>query len=112
MHDAVAVLIGGVLPFGAVFIELFFILTSIWLQQFYYIFGFLALVFIILVVTCAEITIVYYHTTLVVTHKLTTFIYFSYMSVLSFGFFILTGTVGFLASLAFVRAIYGSVKID
>ncbi|KAL4269688.1 hypothetical protein GQ457_HM000770 [Hibiscus cannabinus] len=39
-------------------IELFFILTSIWLNQFYYIFGFLFLVFIILLITCAEITIV------------------------------------------------------
>ncbi|CAN6721986.1 unnamed protein product [Malus baccata var. baccata] len=53
-----SILIGGILPFGAVFIELFFILTSIWLNQFYYIFGFLFLVFIILVITCAEITIV------------------------------------------------------
>ncbi|XP_058785966.1 transmembrane 9 superfamily member 8-like [Vicia villosa] len=58
MNPAFSVLIGGILPFGAVFIELFFILTSIWLNQFYYIFGFLFLVFIILVVTCAEITIV------------------------------------------------------
>ncbi|WOH01136.1 hypothetical protein DCAR_0520517 [Daucus carota subsp. sativus] len=58
MHPVFSVLIGGILPFGAVFIELFFILTSIWLQQFYYIFGFLFLVFIILVVTCAEISIV------------------------------------------------------
>ena len=40
MHDVFFVLVGGILPFGAVFIELFFILTSIWLQQFYYIFGF------------------------------------------------------------------------
>ncbi|XP_051204160.1 transmembrane 9 superfamily member 10 [Lolium perenne] len=58
MHPAVLVPIGGVLPFGAVFIELFFILTSIWLHQFYYIFGFLFLVFVILVLTCAEITVV------------------------------------------------------
>jgi transmembrane 9 superfamily protein 2/4 len=58
MHPAVSVLIGGVLPFGAVFIELFFILTSIWLHQFYYIFGFLFLVFVILVITCAEIAVV------------------------------------------------------
>jgi transmembrane 9 superfamily protein 2/4 len=55
---------------------------------------------------------VYYKTKLVVTHKLTTLIYFGYMSLLSFGFFILTGTVGFLACLAFIRTIYGSVKID
>ena len=58
MQPAFAVLVGGILPFGAVFIELFFILSSIWLHQFYYVFGFLLLVFIILVITCAEITIV------------------------------------------------------
>ncbi|KAL1553790.1 Transmembrane 9 superfamily member 8 [Salvia divinorum] len=58
MNPFFSILIGGILPFGAVFIELFFILTSIWLQQFYYIFGFLFLVFLILIVTCAEITVV------------------------------------------------------
>uniref|UniRef100_A0A0D3H328 Transmembrane 9 superfamily member n=1 Tax=Oryza barthii TaxID=65489 RepID=A0A0D3H328_9ORYZ len=58
MNPAFTILIGGILPFGAVFIELFFILTSIWLHQFYYIFGFLFLVFIILIITCAEIAIV------------------------------------------------------
>lgn len=58
MNSVFSILIGGILPFGAVFIELFFILTSIWLHQFYYIFGFLFIVFLILVVTCAEITIV------------------------------------------------------
>ncbi|CAA0401883.1 putative nonaspanin (TM9SF), MFS transporter superfamily [Arabidopsis thaliana] len=58
MNPVFSILIGGILPFGAVFIELFFILTSIWLNQFYYIFGFLFLVFVILIVTCAEITVV------------------------------------------------------
>ncbi|KMZ73403.1 Transmembrane 9 superfamily protein member [Zostera marina] len=58
MSPFFSILVGGILPFGAIFIELFFILTSIWLQQFYYIFGFLFLVFFILIITCAEITIV------------------------------------------------------
>jgi transmembrane 9 superfamily protein 2/4 len=58
MNPIFSILIGGILPFGAVFIELFFILTSIWLNQFYYIFGFLFIVFLILIVTCAEISIV------------------------------------------------------
>lgn len=58
MKPVFSILIGGILPFGAVFIELFFILTSIWLNQFYYIFGFLFIVFVILLITCAEITIV------------------------------------------------------
>merc|ERR1712087_250904 len=52
------VLMGGILPFGAIFIELFFMMTSVWLQRFYYVFGFLALVLLILVITCAEISIV------------------------------------------------------
>jgi transmembrane 9 superfamily member 2/4 len=50
--------IGGVLPFGAVFVELYFILASVWMDQYYYVFGFLLLVFGLLIVTCAEIAIV------------------------------------------------------
>merc|ERR1740121_1411666 len=49
--------VGGILPFGAVFTELFFIMSSLWQHQFYYLFGFLALVLVILVITCAEISI-------------------------------------------------------
>merc|ERR1712137_1259555 len=58
MKSYVTILMGGILPFGAIFIELFFILSSIWQHQFYYMFGFLFVVFLILLVTCAEITIV------------------------------------------------------
>ena len=50
--------VGGILPFGACFVELFFILSSMWMDQYYYVFGFTGLVFIILVATCCEITIV------------------------------------------------------
>ena len=48
----------GILPFGAVFIELYFIFNALWQHQFYYLFGFLFLVFIILVVSCAQIAVV------------------------------------------------------
>ena len=58
MNPLIVTLIGGMLPFGAVFVELFFILTSIWLDQYYYVFGFLLIVVIVLLITCAEITIV------------------------------------------------------
>lgn len=58
MRPVFSILMGGILPFGAIFIELFFILSSIWLHKFYYLFGFLFIVFLILVLTCAEITIV------------------------------------------------------
>eukprot|EP00286_Rhodomonas_abbreviata_P012809 CAMPEP_0181327422 /NCGR_PEP_ID=MMETSP1101-20121128/22094_1 /TAXON_ID=46948 /ORGANISM="Rhodomonas abbreviata, Strain Caron Lab Isolate" /LENGTH=686 /DNA_ID=CAMNT_0023436083 /DNA_START=12 /DNA_END=2072 /DNA_ORIENTATION=+ len=52
------ILVGGILPFGAVFVEVFYVLSSIWLHQFYYLFGFLFLVLLILLMTCAEITVV------------------------------------------------------
>ncbi|KAK2152562.1 hypothetical protein LSH36_325g02079 [Paralvinella palmiformis] len=57
------IVMGGVLPFGCIFIQLFFILNSIWSHQMYYMFGFLFLVFIILLVTCSEATILlcYFH---------------------------------------------------
>lgn len=57
------IIMGGVLPFGCIFIQLFFILNSIWSSQMYYMFGFLFLVFLILVITCSETTILlcYFH---------------------------------------------------
>ncbi|CAK9250325.1 unnamed protein product [Sphagnum jensenii] len=146
MRPAFSILIGGMLPFGAVFIELFFILTSIWLHQFYYIFGFLFIVFLILMVTCAEITIVlcyfqlcsedyqwwwrayltagssalylflyaayYFFAKLDITKVVSGILYFGYMVIISYSFFVLTGTIGFYACYWFVRTIYASVKID
>eukprot|EP01120_Amphizonella_sp_Union-15-10_P007188 TRINITY_DN23_c0_g1_i1.p1 TRINITY_DN23_c0_g1~~TRINITY_DN23_c0_g1_i1.p1 ORF type:complete len:659 (-),score=111.43 TRINITY_DN23_c0_g1_i1:71-1984(-) len=58
MYPVFSILMGGILPFGAVFIELFFIMSSIWLHKFYYLYGFLFIVFLILILTCAEITVV------------------------------------------------------
>ncbi|XP_073987345.1 transmembrane 9 superfamily protein member 2 [Rhodnius prolixus] len=57
------IVMGGVLPFGCIFIQLFFILNSLWSNQMYYMFGFLFLVFLILVITCSETTILlcYFH---------------------------------------------------
>ncbi|KAI4376207.1 hypothetical protein MLD38_013994 [Melastoma candidum] len=146
MNPAFSILIGGILPFGAVFIELFFILTSIWLNQFYYIFGFLFLVFVILLVTCAEISVVlcyfqlcsedylwwwrsyltsgssalylflyatfYFFTKLEITKFVSGVLYFGYMGIVSYAFFVLTGTIGFYACFWFTRLIYSSVKID
>ncbi|PQM37695.1 transmembrane 9 superfamily member 12 [Prunus yedoensis var. nudiflora] len=52
------VLGAGTLPFGTLFIELFFILSSIWLGRFYYVFGFLLIVLLLLVIVCAEVSVV------------------------------------------------------
>jgi transmembrane 9 superfamily protein 2/4 len=57
-HQAFSIALGGILPFGAVCIELYFIMSAIWLHQLYFVFGFLFVVLIILIATCAEITIV------------------------------------------------------
>jgi len=141
-----SILIGGILPFGAVFIEIFFIMSSVWLHQFYYVFGFLFIVFVILIITCAEIAIVmcyfqlcgedwhwwwrsyltagssafylflysilYFVTKLEVVQVVSTVLFFGYMLLVSMAFFVLTGTIGFVACYLFVRKIYSSIHID
>ena len=53
-----SVLLGGILPFGSVCIELFFIMSALWLHQIYYVMGFLLVVLLILAATCAEVAVV------------------------------------------------------
>eukprot|EP00906_Rhabdomonas_costata_P000764 RCo001006 len=52
------VLLGGILPFGSIFIELYFVFTSFWNYKFYYVYGFLFLVFMILLVVLACVSTV------------------------------------------------------
>jgi len=145
-HGIVMSLVGGLLPFGAVFTELFFIMSSLWQHQFYYLFGFLALVLCILMVTCAEISIaltyfqltsedyhwwwrsffasassavyvflysvLYFSTRLQIDKIVPTLLYFGYMSIASVMFGLLTGAIGTISSFFFVKAIYGSIKVD
>ncbi|XP_022124982.1 transmembrane 9 superfamily member 2 [Pieris rapae] len=140
------IIMGGVLPFGCIFIQLFFILNSLWSSQMYYMFGFLFLVFMILVITCSETTILlcYFHlcaedyhwwwraflssgstagylfiycchyfvTKLNIEDAVSTFLYFGYTMIMVFLFFLLTGTIGFMACFWFVRKIYSVVKVD
>ncbi|KAJ3197619.1 transmembrane 9 super member 2 [Irineochytrium annulatum] len=84
-----SILMGGILPFGAIFIELYFIMNSIWFHRVYYVFGFLFIVFLILIITCSEVTILmcYFH-------------------------LCAEGTIGFTACFYFISKIYASIKID
>merc|ERR1719272_2098227 len=139
-------LMGGILPFGAVFTELFFIMSSIWQHQIYYMFGFLVLVLVILILTCAEISIaltyfqltaedyhwwwrsfmssgasgvyvfayagLYFNQRLQIEKVVSVILYFGYMFIMSAVFFMVTGSIGLIATFFFVRAIYGSIKVD
>ncbi len=50
-------LVVGVLPFAAIFIELYFIMNSIWFNQVYYMFGFLFVCYGLMIMSCAAVTI-------------------------------------------------------
>lgn len=58
MEPSVIVMIGGVLPFGSIFIEMYFIFTSFWAYKIYYVYGFMLLVFLILIIVTVCVTIV------------------------------------------------------
>ncbi|KAI1285636.1 Transmembrane 9 superfamily member 3 [Halotydeus destructor] len=62
MEPLIIVLLGGVLPFGSIFIEMYFIFTSFWAYKIYYVYGFMLLVFLILttVVVCVTIVCTYF----------------------------------------------------
>jgi len=149
LHPACTIIMGGLLPFGVMFVEMLFILSSIWQHRFYYMFGFLFLVFAILIVTCAESTVVMCYLHLCAedyrwwwrsfftsgatafyffaygayhyfarahpsaTYDITsTCIYFGYMFIMAYATFVLTGFIGFVSCFAFIKKIYGSIKID
>ncbi|XP_064618041.1 transmembrane 9 superfamily member 3-like [Liolophura sinensis] len=58
MEPAVIVVLGGILPFGSIFIEMYFIFTSFWAYKIYYVYGFMLLVFVILAIVTICVTIV------------------------------------------------------
>ncbi|XP_073978819.1 transmembrane 9 superfamily protein member 3 [Rhodnius prolixus] len=58
MEPTIIVLLGGILPFGSIFIEMYFIFTSFWAYKIYYVYGFMLLVFLILMIVTICVTIV------------------------------------------------------
>lgn len=146
LNPTLGAALAGVVPFAAAYVELFFIMTSLWMDQYYYVFGFTLLVFVILLITCAEITLLLVYSQLCAeNHRwwwfsffapgstalymflysifwfktleaskvfMTYMLYFGYMGLICSALFLITGTVGALSSLWFVRTIFGTIKVD
>jgi len=146
LHPLVGTLVAGVVPFAAAYVELFFIMTSLWMDQYYYVFGFTLIVFLILIITCAEVTLLLVYNQLCAeNHRwwwfsffapgstalytfiysmfwfrsleaskmlMTYLLYFGYMGMICSAMLLVTGTVGTLTSLWFVRKIFGTIKVD
>lgn len=90
------ILMGGILPFGSVCIELAFIMSALWLHQMYYVMGFLLAVLLILVATCAQVSIVLTYLQLCAEdHR---WWWVSFFNCASSGFYLLLYSVWFLSS--------------
>ncbi|KAG4070885.1 hypothetical protein HA402_011111 [Bradysia odoriphaga] len=145
MHPISGIVMGGILPFICIYIQLFFALNSIWDGQMYDIYGFRFSIFLILVITCSESTILlcyshlraedyrwwwrsflssgftavylfgycshYFVTKLDVQDVASTILYFGYTLIMVFLVFLMTGTIGFLACLWFMRTIYSHIEV-
>jgi transmembrane 9 superfamily protein 2/4 len=59
MGNQATALLGGILPFGAAFVELYFVLSSLFASRAYYAFGFLALTAGVVGLTTATVTILF-----------------------------------------------------
>ena len=57
LHPALTCIVGGCVPFGTIFLEMYFMLSSVLLHQTYAVFGFLLAIFALTVITTAEISI-------------------------------------------------------
>jgi len=136
----------GFLPFSAIYIELFYIFSSVWGRNTYQLYGIIFIVFLILLIVTGAITValtyfrlsledhqwwwpaflsggstglfIYMYAIYFFAYRsrmfgtLQTSFYFGYMALVSYFFFVLLGTVGFFASLAFVKNIYARLKTD
>jgi transmembrane 9 superfamily protein 2/4 len=146
INPKVSMLLAGIIPFSSAYVELFFIMSSLWMDQYYYVFGFTFIVFFILLLSCSEIAVllVYYQLvnenhrwwwfalissgsvsffffaysivwfgTLEASKMFFTYLlYFGYMFLMCFAIFLVTGAVGSLVCLWFVRKIFSAIKVD
>ncbi|MEW5306091.1 MAG: hypothetical protein WDW36_008585 [Sanguina aurantia] len=139
-------IMAGFLPFSAIYVELYYIFASTWGHKVYIIWPILFIVYIILIIVTAFITIALTYFQLAVEdHQwwwrsflcggstgvfvygycfyyffarsnmsgfMQTSFFFGYMAMVCFAFFLMLGTVGWRASLTFVRHIYRAIKCE
>ncbi|KAH8828001.1 hypothetical protein DL96DRAFT_1601229 [Flagelloscypha sp. PMI_526] len=142
----IATILSGILPFGAAFVELYFVLSSLFASRAYYAFGFLALTAGVVGLTTATVTILFtyfilcaeeyrwhwrafltgggsaiwliayglfYWATRLQLHSFSNVVlYLGYLLLLALFDFVVTGTIGFLASYWAIRKLYTSIRID
>jgi len=60
-HPLTLSMMAGVLPFASIFIELYFVLTSFWGYRFYFVYGFMLVVFamLLIVTACSAVVVTY-----------------------------------------------------
>lgn len=138
-------LMAGILPFGAGFIECYFLLSSLFGSKVYYAAGFLFLTFGVVGLTTATVTVLmcYFHlcqedyrwherafatggasafwliaygllyaTRLSLDGFTSVALYIGYLMLIALLDFLMTGAIGYIAALLFVRKIYSRIRID
>ncbi|THH30769.1 hypothetical protein EUX98_g3418 [Antrodiella citrinella] len=141
-----AMLLAGILPFGAAFVELYFVLSSLFASRAYYAFGFLALTAGVVSLTTATVSILftyfvlcaeeyrwhwraflagggsaiwlfaygifYWVSRLTLGSISSVILYMGYLMLITLLQFLITGTIGFLATYWAVRRLYAAIRID
>ncbi|MFS7961797.1 putative nonaspanin (TM9SF) [Helianthus anomalus] len=138
--------LAGILPFSVVYIQLYYIFATVWGYRLYTLYGILCVVFILLLIMTALVSVAltyfqlavedhewwwrsffcggstglfiygyciyYYFYRSDMTGFMQTSFFFGYMACVSYGVFLVLGSVGFRASLLFVRYLYAAIKCD
>ncbi|EMD37390.1 hypothetical protein CERSUDRAFT_114062 [Gelatoporia subvermispora B] len=141
-----ATLLAGILPFGAGFVEIYFVLSSLFASRAYYAFGFLALTALVVALTTATVAILftyfnlcaeeyrwhwrafltgggsafwllayglfYWASRLSLDSFSSVVLYMGYLLLLVLLDFLVTGTIGFLATYWAVRRLYSAIRVD
>ncbi|KAL7588646.1 hypothetical protein Lser_V15G36909 [Lactuca serriola] len=138
--------LAGILPFSVIYIQLYYIFTSVWGYRVYTLYGIMSIVFFLLLIMTALVSVAltyfqlavedhqwwwrsflcggstglyiyvyciyYYFERSYMNSFLQISFFFGYMACVCFGIFLVLGSVGFRASLLFVRYLYAAIKCD